>query len=138
MTQSQKLTRNQALVLGALSAKSNPLTAYALLHDLRDEGLHNPNQIYRALDKLMEYGLVHRLESLNAFVACAHPHDHAHPDAHGMIAFAICESCGQAEEFSDSVVEARLRGWSRDHAFRLSRAIIEMRGTCESCAKASP
>ncbi len=133
MAHSQELTRNQTLVLGALSGKPGPVTAYALLHDLRDEGLRNPNQVYRALDKLMEYGLVHRLESLNAFVACAHPHDHAHRHGRGMIAFAICEGCGQAEEFSDAGVEERLKGWSQDHAFRLSRAIIEMRGTCERC-----
>lgn len=134
MTHTQELTRNQALVFGVLSGKPGPVTAYALLHDLRDDGLRNPNQVYRALDKLMEYGLVHRLESLNAFVACAHRHDHAHAHAHGMIAFAICEACGQAEEFSDAAIEERLKGWSNDHAFHLSRAIIEMRGTCESCA----
>lgn len=134
----QDLTKNQTLVLGALAGRLGPATAYTLLHDLRDEGLRNPNQVYRALDKLVEYGLVHRLESMNAFVACARPHDHAHPHAHGMIAFAICEACGQAEEFSDEVVEQRLKGWSRDHAFRQSRAIIELRGTCENCVKASP
>lgn len=134
MAHHQELTRNQTLVMEALSSKAGPVTAYALLHDLRDEGLRNPNQVYRALDKLMEYGLVHRLESLNAFVACAHPHEHAQPHVHGMIAFAICESCGQAQEFSDAVIEAGLKGWSADHAFRLSRAIVEMRGICGNCS----
>lgn len=134
MAQAQELTRNQALVLGALSDKVSPISAYGLLDDLRDQGLRNPNQVYRALDKLVEYGLVHRLESLNAFVACAHPHEHGQRHHHGLIAFAICESCGQAEEFSDAEVEKRLKGWSQDHAFRLSRAIIELRGTCGACA----
>lgn len=50
-----------------------------------------------------------------------------------MIVFAICEACWQAEEFSDEVLEGRLKGGSQDHTFRLSRAIIEMRGTCERC-----
>lgn len=134
MAHSQELTRNQALVLGVLSGKSSPVSAYTVLDDLRGEGLRNPVQVYRALEKLMEYGLVHRLESLNAFVACAHPHDHAHTHTHGTIAFAICETCGQAEEFSDAMIEERLKGWSKDHTFRLSRSIIELRGTCGGCA----
>lgn len=138
MAHSQELTRNQALVLGVLSGKTSPVSAYMLLHDLRDEGLRNPNQVYRALDKLMEYGLVHRLESLNAFVVCAHPHDHGHTQGHSMIAFAICEGCGRAEEFSDVMVAERLNDWSQGHAFRLSRAIIEMRGTCENCSNETP
>lgn len=131
MGQSHELTRNQTLVLEALARQAGPASAYALLEALRGEGLRNPNQIYRALDKLVEFGLVHRLESLNAFVPCAHPHEHGHD--HGLIAFAICEACGQAEEFSDAMVKERLKGWSRDHAFHLSRAIIEMRGTCKAC-----
>ncbi len=132
MTQLQDLTRNQSLVFERLTAHGAPASAYDLLDGLRDAGLRNPNQVYRALDKLVEYGLVHRLESINAFVTCAHPHDHKH----GLIAFAICETCGQAEEFSDDFVEERLRGWSMDHAFRLSRAIIEIRGACKACTVA--
>ena len=120
---------DQALVLGALSKAESPLSAYALLDQLREHGFRAPLQIYRALDKLMEFGLVHRLESISSFVACAHPHDHAH----GLIAFAICDSCGAVDEFSDEVVEERLTGWSRDHEFRLAKTTIEMRGTCAAC-----
>jgi Fur family zinc uptake transcriptional regulator len=133
MTHAPELTKNQRLVLDALSREDGPLSAYSLLDHLREHGFRAPLQVYRALEKLMEYGLVHRLESLNSFVACAHPHDH---HAHGMIAFAICEKCGQVDEFSDDTVESRLNGWSKDHAFKLSKTTIEMRGTCAQCLAA--
>src|SRR5690554_1361870 len=117
LARDQGLTKNQALVLGALARTEAPVSAYTLLDQLREHGLRAPLQVYRALDKLMEYGLVHRLESLNAFVACAHPHDHRH----GLVAFAICENCGQVDEFSDPAVEKRLKGWAGEHSFTLKK-----------------
>lgn len=132
MSEGKKLTRNQSLVFGALSATEGPLSAYSLLDQLRGEGFRAPLQVYRALEKLIELGLVHRLESINSFVACAHPHDHQH----GLIAFAICDNCGQVDEFADDVVEERLKGWSKDHGFYLAKTTIEMRGTCATCLAA--
>ncbi|GAF76572.1 unnamed protein product, partial [marine sediment metagenome] len=70
MATKQKLTRNQDVVIKALAAIGQPLSAYRIL-DLdcvRDAGLKAPLTIYRALDKLVALGLVHRIESLNAFV----------------------------------------------------------------------
>ena len=132
MTTPQQLTRNQTLVLGALSEADGPLSAYTILDRLRDDGFRAPLQVYRALEKLLDFGLVHRLESSNAFVACAHPHCHAH----GLIAFAICETCGQVEEFSDDVVRDRLSGWSSAHGFKAEKTIIEIRGKCTKCLAA--
>ncbi|MFT3801769.1 MAG: Fur family transcriptional regulator [Burkholderiaceae bacterium] len=123
------LTRHQTLVLDALAREENPASAYALLDQLRGDGMRAPQQIYRALDKLIEYGLVHRVETLNSFVACAHPHDHGH----GLVAFAICDQCGHVDEFPDAAIERRLKSWSRDHAFRISAATVELRGTCAQC-----
>ncbi len=132
MAQAQDLTKNQSLVLDVLSRTEGPLSAYSLLDQLRDSGFRAPLQVYRALDKLIEFGLVHRLESINSFVACSHPHDHEH----GLIAFGICEKCGKVDEFCDAVVEQRLKGWAKDHAFRLAKTTIEMRGTCAGCLAA--
>lgn len=130
MTAKAELTRNQALVLEKLGRAEGPLSAYALLDQLRDEGFRAPLQVYRALDRLMQAGLVHRLESLNAFVACAGPHCHGH----GMTAFAICERCGNVSEFADDVVSERLENWVSQSGFKTSRAVIEFRGTCADCA----
>jgi Fur family zinc uptake transcriptional regulator len=62
------LTKNQSLVMGALSQANGPLSAYTILDELREHGFRAPLQVYRALEKVVEFGLVHRLESLNAFV----------------------------------------------------------------------
>lgn len=123
------LTRNQSLVLDTLAHADGPLSAYTILARLRDDGFRAPLQVYRALDKLTGLGLVHRLESLNAFVACIQPHCHTS----GTIAFAICENCGQVDEFADEVVTERLSGWADTHGFHPHKTTIEIRGTCAAC-----
>ena len=128
-----ELTRNQTLVLDALSQADGPLSAYTILDKLRDNGFRAPLQVYRALDALVKEGLVHRLESLNAFVACAEPHDHSH----SMTAFAICDTCGQVTEFSDHDVGHKLDDWVRSTGFAAKKAVIEFRGTCAKCQKAA-
>jgi Fur family zinc uptake transcriptional regulator len=127
-----QLTKNQSLVMGALAHSDGPMSAYTILDKLRDNGFRAPLQVYRALDKLLEYGLVHRLESLNAFVACSCPHEHEHD--HGVTAFAICEGCGQVTEFHDEVIEDRLSTLVRAQEFKTEKTTIEIRGHCKSCA----
>ncbi len=130
--QNTALTKNQEMVLGALNHAKGPMSAYAILDELRGDGFRAPPQVYRALEKLMEGGLVHRLESLNAFVACSHE------DCHdtGLIAFAICEQCGLVSEFSDEAVSKRLNQWISNHSFTNTRTTIEIRGDCGSCSAA--
>ncbi|RWP04274.1 MAG: hypothetical protein EOQ99_18890 [Mesorhizobium sp.] len=79
--------------------------AYELLGLLRQEGLRSPLQIYRALDRLVEQGLVHRIESLSAFALCVH----SECGTHGRAAFAICANCGRASEVHDPALERVLR-----------------------------
>ena len=123
------MTRNQALVFDVLEKADGPLSAYTILDRLRDQGFRAPLQVYRALEKLLEYGVVHRLESINSFVACAEPHDHSH----SMTAFAICDTCGQVTEMSDHDVDHRLDEWVRSTGFAAKKAVIEFRGTCAKC-----
>lgn len=129
-----ELTRNQSLVLGVLKQAAAPRSAYDILDGLRGEGMRAPLQIYRALDKLMEKGLVHRLESLNAFVACSDPHDHHGVHAHGVTAFAICEDCGSVTEFHDEAIETRLSAWQKAERFKPEKTTIEIRGHCRACS----
>jgi len=126
------LTKNQGLVFGALSDASTPMSAYDILDQLRGSGLRAPLQVYRALDKLVESGAVHRLESLNAFVACRHEKCH---DT-GFVAFAICEACGHVSEFSDTEVTQRLGAWAKKNRFAATKTTIEIRGECRSCTAA--
>jgi Fur family zinc uptake transcriptional regulator len=124
------MTRNQTLVHGVLSAAGSPLSAYAILDRLREDGFRAPLQVYRALDKLVAAGVVHRLESLNAFVACRHPECASHE----RIAFAICERCGGVEELSDDALADEIARLARSAHFALKKTAIELRGICAGCA----
>ncbi|MEX0343567.1 MAG: Fur family transcriptional regulator [Rhizobiaceae bacterium] len=124
------LTKNQSLVMNELSKAGGPLGAYAILDQLRDRGFRAPLQVYRALDKLVEAGLVHKLESLNAFVACRQPGC----EGHETTAFMICETCGQTTEISDSALAKRLKKLAGDFEFALRETTIELRGTCHLCS----
>lgn len=126
----KELTKNQALVWSALDRADAPLTAYTILERLRDDGFRAPPQVYRALDKLMQFGLVHRLESLNAFVACRQ----ATCKEHDFIAFMICESCDQVQELSDLSLTHKINRVATASDFRLRKATIELKGQCASCA----
>ncbi len=132
------LTKNQALVFDALNRAEGPMSAYTILDKLRDHGFRAPLQVYRALDKLTEFGMVHRLESLNAFVACAHREHEccggAQGHGHGTVAFAICESCNQVIEFHDHKVDHQLGDWAKSKGFKPFKTTIEIRGLCEKCA----
>ncbi|GGB42867.1 transcriptional repressor [Roseibium aquae] len=127
-----ELTKNQSLVFSALNRADGPLTAYAILDELRAEGFRAPLQVYRALERLQAYGLVHRLESLNAFVACSHPQC-AHQES---AAFAICEKCGQVAEFSPGRATDALKAWATQTGFALTNTTIELRGMCRLCSGA--
>ncbi len=124
-----KLTKNQSLVMGELNQSEAPLSAYTILDQLRDHGLKAPLQVYRALDKLVEFGLVHKLESLNAFVAC----QHQDCSQHEMVAFTICETCGDVEEISDDRLTDPLVSITEDKSFELKKSTVELRGLCHGC-----
>jgi len=123
------LTRNQALVYGALAGADGPLSAYAILEELHDKGFRAPLQVYRALDKLVATGIVHRLESLNAFVACRQPDD----DGHETIVFTICETCGKVTEATDDKLARDLGEIVSGAGFLLRKSTVELRGVCRNC-----
>lgn len=129
---SADLTKNQTLVYGTLTAATGPLTAYTILDQLREKGFRAPLQVYRALDKLVEFGMVHRLESLNAFVACRQPDC----ETHEAIVFTICDACGQVAEVSDDKLGSDLRELADTNEFFLQKSTVELRGLCNVCKAA--
>ncbi|HCF1774321.1 TPA: transcriptional repressor [Pseudomonas aeruginosa] len=129
-----QLTPHQQRVLTTLRHASEPLSAYALLDRLRDEGFKAPMQVYRALERLAEQGLVHRLETLNAYVSCAH----AAGCRHGFTAFAICDDCGHVDEFTDKDLSHCLTRWMKNNAFSLRSSTIEFYGKCTNCGGPGP
>ena len=130
------LTKNQSLVFHALEGAEKPLGAYDLLDALRAAGFRSPLQVYRALDKLVDLGLVHRLESLNAFVACAHC-DGKPADRHESAAFTICSACGKVCEVNDKGLTRQLMQIAADAGFLLERSTVELRGMCAECQAAA-
>lgn len=126
-----KLTRNETLVLGALRQGEVPLSAYQLLETLRDEGLRAPPQIYRALKTLGERGLVHKLDSRNAFLACTHDHVHGHEE-HAVV-FLVCDACESVEEIAGDALDEPIHRLCAEHGFAHSSSSAEIRGRCRSC-----
>ena len=123
-----RLTPQRRTVLRLLCASDKPLSAYELLDRMRGS-MKNPAPptVYRALDFLLEHGLVHKLESLHAFVGCAYP-EHTHAGQ-----FLICSDCGEVSELEDSAVARSLQAAGKAAGFRTTRPVVELLGTCAQC-----
>jgi Fur family zinc uptake transcriptional regulator len=123
------LTRNQKLVLDAISQAGRPVSAYDILDDIRPHGIRSPVQVYRAIKKLIEDGSIHKVESLNAFVLCVGPHAHDR----GTAILAVCQQCGRVTEFCDDTVDRRLAEWASHERFQIETTSIEVNGRCADC-----
>lgn len=127
-----RLTEIRRRVLEMIWDAGQPITAYELLSRLSQERGHTaPPTVYRALDFLSAQGLIHRLESLNAFVGCTAA-DHAH-DA----LFLICTGCGQVSEQAEAGLDTLLERIARDRGFAVEQRTVELRGRCADCRKAT-
>jgi Fur family zinc uptake transcriptional regulator len=123
-----RLTRLRRGVLALVLAAQHPLTAYEILALLRPKDKSaTPAGVYRSLDFLAAQGLVHRIESTKAFVACAMP-DHMHPSQ-----MLVCRRCGTAVEAEDTHVAKATEKLGRRLGFALDRNTMELIGLCSSC-----
>jgi len=98
MQRQQNLTKNQKIVLDIIEKSTEPLKAYSILSNVKKKGINAPPQVYRALDKLVDMGKIHKIESKNAFVACQNSNCKVSKAA----AFSICESCEEVTEIDNS------------------------------------
>ena len=115
-------------VLEILLQDHRALGAYTILDKLREDGFGSqPPIAYRALDFLVANGLAHKIERLNAFIACAHT-NHSHTPA-----FMICRLCDAVAEALSSTAQGALRDTARTTGFRIERTVIEAEGICPSC-----
>jgi Fur family transcriptional regulator, zinc uptake regulator len=124
----QRLTPMRRHVLEALLASHRPLGAYEIIERLADPGRPAPITVYRALDFLRDNGLVHRIESRNAFVACVH--NHADND---IVVFFLCERCGAVGEAPGGAVAETLKASARAVGFAPKSPVIEIAGICAHC-----
>lgn len=126
-----RLTPLRKKVLTLLLESPEPAKAYDLLDKLGSTGSAKPPSVYRSLEFLLEMGLAHRIESLNAFVACGH-WDHGHAAV-----FLICETCGSAGELHPDTALKALTAEISEVGFEMRTAVIEIRGRCAKCAAAA-
>jgi Fur family zinc uptake transcriptional regulator len=125
----QKFTPTRRRVLQALLSSHRPLGAYEVIDELAGSMPRPaPITVYRALEFLMQNGLVHRIESRNAYLACAHDHDAA-----AMVTFLICERCGSVGEIPASPAAQGLNDAARASGFAPRLSVVEIAGTCAHC-----
>jgi Fur family zinc uptake transcriptional regulator len=123
-----RFTHLREKVYELLLQQEGAVGAYELLDDLKlTENNAKPATVYRTLDFLMEFGLIHRLESTNAFVACHH-FDCNHP-----VQFLICDQCGNVKEIQSAGLKDTLDNQAKSHGFNVTKQTIEAHGTCSSC-----
>jgi Fur family zinc uptake transcriptional regulator len=113
-------------VLRTLKASSQPLSAYDILERVRSSGIRAPMQVYRSLDRLASTGFVHRIEALNAFIACS---EHAPGHRPG---FVICRDCGAVKEFEDKRLK-EIAHHAAGRRFAIENVSVEVLGQCGEC-----
>jgi Fur family transcriptional regulator, zinc uptake regulator len=116
------------MIAEVLRGVGRPVSAYELIDKLRTKATLAPQTVYRSLDRLIADGQAHRLESLNAFVACCHP-SHV-----GAAVFAICDDCGTVTEFDEPTAVERLSAWAKKAKFAVGQMTLEIRGCCRACS----
>lgn len=132
----ERLTPLRRRVLELVWRGHRPIGAYDLLALLQDErGRVAPPTVYRALDFLCEQGLVHRLDSLHAFIGCGHIDEHMADRGDGRHAahFLICQDCGVAVEVRDGQLNGAISGLAGRAGFSIADQTIELSGCCADC-----
>ncbi|MCW8916002.1 MAG: transcriptional repressor [Magnetovibrio sp.] len=125
---SVRLTDIRRQVLELVWQSHNPVGAYDLLDNLHGIGKRaQPPTVYRALEFLMDQGLIHRIESLNAYIGCRDPgEDHAGQ-------FLICRDCGAAAELVDKRIDAAIGQGAKAAGFSVEHPTVELEGVCANC-----
>ena len=128
-----RLTALRKRVLELVWQSHQPMGAYDLLETLsaEDDRRPAPPTVYRALDFLQEYGLVHRIASLNAFIGCVHP-EHSH-QGH----FLICRNCRVAIELDQTLIQPVINDVARQLGFCVESETVEIAGLCAQCQEAA-
>lgn len=126
-----RLTTARKQVLELLWQAGKPTGAYELIESLRKltQKQIAPPTVYRALDFLMEQGLVSKIESQNAYVPCGHPerpHD---------CLFFLCRLCGHSVEMEDANIARRLSADAESLGFQVIRHTVEVEGLCKDCSE---
>jgi len=129
MHKENTLSKNQRIIFDLIDKSSEPLKAYTILFNVQKKGIKAPPQVYRALDKLVEIGKIHKIESKNAFVACKN----SNCEISKATAFSICESCEEVDEVSDTKLSKFLSKFNDKKGMKFKRFNLEFFGLCKKC-----
>ena len=129
MHKENNLSKNQQIIFDLIDKSPEPLKAYTILFNVQKKGIKAPPQVYRALDKLVERGKIHKIESKNAFVACRN----SDCEISKATAFSICESCENVSEISNSKLSKYLSNFSDNSGMKYSKYNLEFFGLCKKC-----
>jgi Fur family transcriptional regulator, zinc uptake regulator len=129
MQKQESLSKNQKIIFDLIDQSSEPLKAYAILFNVQKKGIKAPLQVYRALDKLVEIGKIHKIESRNAFIAC----QNSRCQVSKATAFSICEICEKVSEISSSSLSKYLTNFKDKDGMKYSKYNLEFFGLCKKC-----
>lgn len=126
----ERLTSLREAVFRVLAESHEALGAYDIIEKMRARGRRiAPISMYRVLDVLCQAGLVHRIESRNAFVAC-----HGSGCEERPVLFLVCERCGRVAEAADGGLGEMVKKLARSADFRPKDSVLELSGLCSDCA----
>ena len=129
MSQIQILSKNQQVVFDIIVKAKEPLKAYSILYNVQRKGIKAPQQIYRALDKLIEIGKIHKIESRNAFVACKN----SNCEISKATAFSICEVCEKVTELNNPKLSSLITTFKDNSGMNYKKYNLELFGLCKKC-----
>ena len=130
MQKQEFLSKNQQIVFDIIEKAKEPLKAYSILFNVQKKGIKAPLQVYRALDKLVEIGKIHKIESRNAFVACKN----SSCQLSKATAFSICEKCEEVSEISDKNLSKYLKSFQDKAGMKFKKYNLEFFGLCKKCS----
>ena len=131
MQKENNLSKNQQIIFNLIHKSPEPLKAYTILFNVQKKGIKAPPQVYRVLDKLVEMGKIHKIESKNAFVACRN----SDCEISKATAFSICEKCEVVDEISDIKLSKYLSNFNHKKGMKFKRFNLEFFGLCKKCKK---
>ena len=121
MDKMQTLSKNQQIIFDLIHKSPEPMKAYAILFNVQKKGIKAPLQVYRALDKLVEIGKIHKIESRNAFIAC----HNSSCQVSKATAFSICEICEKVTEISSAGLSKYLANFKDKDGMKYNKYNLE-------------
>jgi len=123
------LSKNQQIIFDFIEKAKEPLKAYSILFNVQKKGIKAPLQVYRALDKLVEIGKIHKVESRNAFIACKS----SSCEISQATAFSICNKCENVSEINNPKLSKYLTNFEDDTGMHYNKYNLEFFGLCKKC-----